>query len=279
MKSGFIALVGRSNVGKSTLLNTLVGKKIAAVSEKAQTTRHIIHGVLNTEKGQAVFVDTPGIYHLSHDLLTKKLYRAAEEVISGVDLICYMVDPTRSFGKEEQAVGEMLRGFSIPKILVINKMDEPVPFLKDYEMRGEQYDRVFHISALRGTHLKDLQEYIFHVLPEGEVMYPDGQLTNIQHTVWVGEIVREHVFRLLEKEIPYQIHVEIDEIREETKMFRIEGRIITSEFRHKGIIIGTRGQMLKTIGQAAREELELFFGKKVFLHLEVEVDEKWQKNF
>lgn len=279
-KSGFIALVGRSNVGKSTLLNAFVGKKIAAVSPKAQTTRHIIHGVLNSEKGQAVFVDTPGIFHLRGDLLTKKLSHSFQEGISGVDVICYMVDPTRPIGKEEKAVGEFLHGLLLPKILLINKIDESkIPYQRDYEMLGRQFDRVFHISALRGTHIKDLEEYIFSLLPEGEAMYPAGQLTNMSHTLWVAEIIREHVFRLLEKEIPYKVHIEIDEIKEEKKLFSIKGRILTSESRHKGILIGKHGQMLRTIGKATRGELELFLGKKIFLHLEVGVDEEWQKNF
>lgn len=277
MKSGFVALVGRSNVGKSTLLNTIIGKKIAATSPRAQTTRHIIHGVLHTKEGEIVFVDTPGIFHLANDLLTKKLNRTIGEVIAGVDVIGYMVDPTRPIGKEEKEVGKLLDGVTLPKILIINKMDEPVPYLKDYEMLGEKFERIFHISAIRGTHINDLKQYIYYILPEGEAMYPDSQLTNMSHTVWVAEIIREHVFRLLQKEIPYRVHVEIDTIEEEEKIFRMEGRIITSESRHKGIIIGKGGQMLRTVGEEARKELELFLGKKIFLHLEVEVDKDWQK--
>lgn len=278
-RNGMVALVGRSNVGKSTLLNALVGKKVAAVSPKAQTTRNVIHGVLNSQEGQAVFVDTPGIFQLAKDVLTDKLNRSAEGALSGVDLICYMVDPTRFIGEEEMQVQGLLAKVSTPKILIINKIDADTPHLSQYRQIADRFDLAVEISALRGKHLAKLKKAIFEYLPEGEALYPQEQLTNVDRRFWIAEMIREHAFRHLGQELPYRIMVEVDKIEDEGKIIKIEARIITSQPRHKGMIIGKQAENLKLIGRKAREELEVFLGVKVFLEINVEVDEKWEVRF
>ncbi len=279
MKSGLVTLIGRSNVGKSTLLNSLIGKKLAATSLRPQTTRHLIHGVLNQKEGQAVFIDTPGVFYLAKDVLTKKLLKTVDEALSGVDLLAYVVDPTRSPGEEEKKIQLLLSKIKIPKILVINKIDLLLPYKKEYEILGEDFLEIIEVSALRGKHIKKLAERIFSYLPEGELYYPKGQLTNIDEKFWISEIIRERVFQYLGEELPYRIMVEVEDIIDEKNFLRIHANIITSEPHHKGMIIGSRGSMLKKIGVGAREELELMVGRKFFLELYVTVDENWQIRF
>lgn len=278
MKSGFVVLIGRSNVGKSTLLNTLVGTKIAATSFRAQMTRHIIHGVMNTADGQAVFVDTPGVFKIKKNLLSAKLTNKVKESLKDIDLIIYVVDPTREIGDEERAVYGMIRHLDIPKILVTNKSDLPKQerqFQEDYENWKDDFDYVFNLSALRGSHIQPLRDKVMELMPEGELLYPEEQLTNVNEYFWVGEIIREKVFSVFEKEIPYAITVEVDNIEEKKDIFVITARILTNQDRYKRIIIGKGGLKIKEIGQMARKELEQSLNKKVFLELEVEVDKHW----
>lgn len=279
MKSGIVALVGRSNVGKSTLLNSLIGKKLAATSLRPQTTRHLIHGVLNHKEGQAVFVDTPGVFELSRDVLSRKLMKIVEEALVGIDLLAYVVDPTRPPGEEEKRVQALLSKSKIPKIFVINKIDLPLPYKKEYESFGEDFEEIIELSALKGKHTKKLAERIFSYLPESDPLYPEGQLTNIDEKFWISEIIRERVFQYLGEELPYRIMVEVEDIIDEKKLLRIRANVVTSEPHHKGMIIGRYGSMLKKIGSSAREELELLIGRKIFLELYVSVDKNWQMRF
>ena len=210
MKSGFVALIGRSNVGKSTLLNTLVGTKIAATSFRAQMTRHIIHGVLNTPEGQAIFVDTPGVFKDRKNPLTAKLTNKVKEALTGVDVLVYVVDPTREIGDEERATYGMIRHLEMPKILVINKSDLPEEERKheeEYKNWAEDFKTVLNLSALRGSHIQPLRDKVMSLLPEGEKLYPADQLTNLDHYFWVAEIIREKVFSVFDKEVPYSITV------------------------------------------------------------------------
>ncbi len=281
MKSGFIALIGRSNVGKSTLLNTLVGTKIAATSFRAQMTRNVIQGVMNTPEGQAVFVDTPGVFKDRKNPLTAKLTNKVKETIeSDLDLLIYVVDPTREIGDEERATFGMIRHLDMPKLLVINKSDlheEERKYQEDYEKMATEteFNGIFCLSALRNAHVQPLRDKVMEMLPEGEAMYPENQLTNIDNYFWISEIIREKVFSIFEKEIPYSIAIEVDNVEDKPDVMVISARILTDADRYKKIIIGHRGQKIKEIGQMARKELEASVNKKIFLELEVEVDTHW----
>ncbi|MFA6485764.1 MAG: GTPase Era [Candidatus Magasanikbacteria bacterium] len=280
MKSGFITLVGRSNVGKSTLLNTLVGTKLAIVTDKPQTTRHNIHGVLNAAEGQAVFVDTPGIFKEKAGPLTGKLTEKAREAIQEIDGIVYVVDPEKPIGAEERFVMSILRKLEIPKILVINKCDLPAKekmYLDDYKQLTEEIEFVamYELSALKNRHVEPLRKKVFEILPEGEPNYPPEQLTNLDHKFWVAEIIREKIFLALRKEVPYTTNVEVDSIEEKSDIFEIYATVYTADSRYKKMIIGAGGRAIKEIGIAARKEFEAALGKKVFLKLEVETDKHW----
>lgn len=277
MKSGFAVLVGRSNVGKSTLLNNLIGSKVAITTPKPQTTRHSIHGVFtDDERGQIVFVDTPGLLQ-KRDELTKKLLNVLRDSLRGVDVVIYVVDATRDIGNEEKHVLRIVREASGKKILCINKIDmKKAAFIDFYRDLGEEFDATVEVSALRGAHLEKLREMIFDFLPEGEAYYPKGQVTNLSNEQLVAELIREKVFLRLHDEVPYSTHVVVDEISErDGNTLYVSARILTNQKRHKGIIIGKDGRGIKEVGQAARKDLENITQQKVYLDLNVEVDDRW----
>jgi GTP-binding protein Era len=280
-KFGIITLIGRSNVGKSALLNTLIGTKLAIVTPKPQTTRTIIHGVLNKDDCQAVFVDTPGIFKEKKNLLSGKLTKRAEESLQGIDLIIYVVDPSKSIGAEERYIMSIIRKIKKQKILVINKSDMPLAekeYLDDYISFGKENDmEIFELSAIANRHVEPLRKRVFELLPEGDLMYPKNQLTNNEPRFWISEIVREKIFLALRKEVPYTTHVEITEIEERPEIILIKAVIFTNEKRYKKMIIGSHGRAIKEIGIAARKELETALNKKIFLELEVEVDRHWEE--
>ncbi len=280
LKSGIITLVGRSNVGKSTLLNTLVGTKLAIVTDKPQTTRNIIHGVLNWPQGQAVFVDAPGVFKENRSLLSGKLEKRVHESLEDTDIIIYVVDPTKSLGAEERYILSLVRKIEKPKILVINKSDLPrqeKEYLDDYLALADNFSQTFELSALRNRHVEPLREKVFELLPYGEPLYPPDQLTNTDPKFWVSELIREKIFKALRKEVPYTIHVEIESIEEKTDIYVIKATVFTLDSRYKKMIIGARGRAIKEIGIAARKELETALNKKVFLELEVETDKHWEE--
>lgn len=279
-KCGFITLVGRSNVGKSALLNTLVGTKIAAVTDKPQTTRDIIHGVLNTPQGQAVFVDTPGIFKDKGNPLSGKLTQRAHEALQGIDIVMYVVDPTKSLGAEERSTLAMIRNLPIPKLLIINKVDLPKKeklFLDDYLALAEEFTAVFELSATENRFIQPLKDKVFELLPEGEAVYPIEQITNIDRKFWTAELIREKIFKALRQEVPYTTHVEVEDIEDKPDVFVIKAIVYTYDSRYKKMIIGTGGRSIKEIGIAARKELEAALNKKVFLELEVETDRRWEE--
>jgi len=286
MKSGFVAIIGRSNVGKSTLLNTIVGTKISATSFRAQMTRNEIHGVLNMPEGQAVFMDTPGVFKDSKDMLSAKLTNKVKNILEQqIDVLIYVVDPSREIGNEERTILGMIRNLEMPKILVINKCDlhkTEKPFLESYLALNKEFNFVFELSALRASHIQPLKQKVMDLLPEGELMYPENQLTNIDNYFWIAEIIREKIFSVFDKEVPYAISVEVDNVEEKPfskaqgkDMFVITARILTDRERYKKIIIGRDGQKIKEIGKMARRELEQALNKKIYLELEVELDEHW----
>lgn len=279
-KSGFVTLVGRSNVGKSALMNTLIGTKIAAVTDKPQTTRNIIHGVLNTAQGQAVFVDTPGIFKDKGNPLSGKLIQRAEEALQGINIVIYVADPTKSLGVEERSTLAMVRKMNIPKLLVINKSDLPAKekvFLDDYRALADQFTQVFELSAEQNRDVQPLRDKVFELLPVGEPNYSPTQLTNMDEKFWVAELIREKIFKALRQEVPYTTHVEVEDIEEKPDMFVIKAIVYTYDSRYKKMIIGSGGRSIKEIGIAARKELEAALNKKIFLELEVETDRRWEE--
>src|SRR3990167_892491 len=285
-KSGIITLVGRSNVGKSTLLNTIIGTKISAVTDKPQTTRNVIHGVLNRPEGQAVFVDTPGIFKDHHNHLSGQLTDSVYEALKEIDVFIYFVDPTKPLGSEERSILATVRQQQkIPKILVINKSDLPEKereFYDDYKMLAEEFTAVFELSALKNRHIQPLIDKVFELLPAGELLYPENQLTNVDKEFWIAEIIREKIFLALRKEVPYSTHVIVESIEEKTDAKKnvvlvIKATIYTYDKRYKEMIIGAGGRAIKEIGIAARKELEQATNKKVFLDLQVEADKHWME--
>lgn len=280
-KSGFVVIIGRSNVGKSTLLNALVGSKIAITTPKPQTTRLPIHGILTRDEGQIVFVDTPGVLKGAKDPLSKTLSESVRTALSEVDAIVYVVDPTRSIGDEEKTTMRMVEHIDKPKILVINKMDETrKPFVDFYRDMGEGFDEIHEVSAKQGAHIKPLIESIFKKLPEGEPFYPPFQLTNMANKEWVAELIREKLFLRLRQEVPYSVHVETTAIEpREDDLLYIAATIYTTDERYKRMIIGQGGRGIREIGQSTRKELESVMQQKIYLDLNVETNPHWTQQF
>lgn len=280
MKSGLITLVGRSNVGKSTLLNTIIGTKIAAVTDKPQTTRNVIHGVLNHPDGQAVFVDTPGIFKEHHNHLSSQLTESVHEALKQIDVVIYVADPTKPIGPEERSVLSIVRKVNIPKIMVLNKCDlstKEKEFLDDYRALSDDFLATFELSAIKNRHIQPLIAKVFELLPEGEPYYPPDQLTNVDKNFWISEIIREKIFLALRKEVPYTTHVEIESVDDKPDITVIKAMVYTYDKKYKEMIIGKGGRAIKEIGIAARKELEQATNKKVFLELEVETDKHWME--
>ncbi|MFZ6015956.1 MAG: GTPase Era [Patescibacteria group bacterium] len=283
MKSGFAVIVGRSNVGKSTLLNALIGSKIAIVTPKAQTTRLPIRGILHDDRGQIVFVDTPGLFLGKKDVLSKKLNKAVKDNLEGIDVIVYVVDPSRPPGKEEEQLQSLLKATKKPIVFVINKTDiEPKKLtgLKSFEEMDLGQIETIKISATKEKHLKKLKDVLFDLLPEGESYYPDKQITDMGHQQWIEELIREKVFLTLEKELPYTVHVMVNEVRFRKEGGRfIDATVWTTNDRYKKMIIGAGAKTIKQIGIMARKELEAAMDTKVHLELEVKVDAKWPEKY
>ena len=280
-KSGMVAIVGRSNVGKSTLINALTGRKTAIVTPKPQTTRHLIQGVYNDERGQIVFVDTPGFFLRAKDSLSKTMLERVQFAMQDVDALIYMVDPTRAIGEEERKIAGLVSALKMPRICVINKMDTPQPdrpYYPDYVDFCADVAPTLEISAHRQTHLKSLVNDLFDHMPEGEALYPDDAFVRDEKH-WISELVREKAFHTFGDELPYGLHVRVDEIEDTKTMLTVHATILTNNERHKGMIIGRGGKKLKEVGTSARKELEVAAQKKVFLDLSVSVDERWMDRY
>ncbi len=284
VKSGFVVLLGRSNVGKSTLLNTLVGTKIASVTNKPQTTRDVIHGVVNDPLGQIVFVDTPGVLQEKHSVLSGKLLERVKRSLQDIDCLVYVADPTREIGDEERFTISLIRKVDIPKIFVINKIDLPEKnrrYLDDYRFLAQEegFTTVIELSALRARHITPLKQAVLEVLPEiprEQLPYPENQITNVNQSFWVAEIIREKIFLAMEKEVPYSTTVEVTNIEDKPDVMVINAKIITTADRYKKMLIGKRAHKIKQVGQMARKELEQPINKKVYLELEVVTNPKWE---
>ncbi len=282
MKSGVVALVGRPNSGKSTLLNNILKRKVSITSPKPQTTRFPIQAVYEDERGQIVFVDTPGIFAKVQDQVSSRINLRTEEALEkGVDIVVDIVDHTRERADEENKVLGIVRKIHIPKILVINKIDVASPsHMVQYRFMEEEFDEVIEVSALNGKHIALLLNALFERLPEGPPLVDTATMTqpgiNLDSKMFISEIIREKAFLTLRKEVPYSLTVVVDEVEErENGTIYIKARILTSADRYKGMIIGKNAATIKEIGATARKELEVASDKKVYLELTVEVDTHW----
>lgn len=278
-KSGVIAIIGRSNVGKSTLINALIGQKIAIVTPKPQTTRDVTQGVYNDDRGQIVFLDTPGFFLAAKDTLSRTLLSRVAHSMKNVDAIIYLVDPTRPIGVEERRLSAMISDASVPVIHAMNKCDVPAfkrPYREDYLELNHNAKTHIDISALLGQHLSVLLDVAFAELFEGVPLFENGGIEkNPRH--YAAEIIREKLFHTMSDEIPYGLGVEIEECKDTKKVLFIAATILTNTPRYKKMIIGHHGLKLKEMGTSARKELELFFQKKVYLELYVKTDERWME--
>lgn len=281
-KSGFVAIVGRPNVGKSTLMNNLIGRKIAITSDKPQTTRNKITGVLTRDEFQIVFIDTPGI-HKPKTILGEVMAGLTERSLQEVDLILYIVDGTAEIGRGDGIINATLQKSTLPVIIALNKIDglqEQDILDKELEWRStEVSDTVIPISALKSINLEQLVKILEGYLEEGPKYYPDEMVTDQPENLVVAEIIREKVLYLTREEIPHSTAVVVDAMEErDNNLLYINAIIYIERDSQKGIVIGKGGSMLKSIGQAARKELEGIFNEKVFLDLRVKVRKNWRKN-
>lgn len=283
-RSGTVLLVGRPNVGKSTLVNALVGTKVAATSPRPQTTRFNIQAVLNEPRGQIIFTDTPGVFAESKNQVTRQINRRALDALSQeIDLLLYVVDISRPRGSEENRILGLVRQIAKPKIMVWNKIDlKNRDFRADYEFIKEEIDDFVEISALNQTHLKKLLSHVFEKLPERPPLVPEEltqtPILNLDSKKFIEEIIREKAFLNTRDEVPYSITAEVEEIAERANgTLYIKGKILTADEKYKGMIIGRGGKNIKEIGQAVRKELEVSGNRKVFVDLTVEVDKHWME--
>lgn len=277
-KSGFVSIIGRPNVGKSTLLNRILGEKIVAVSDKPQTTRNVIRGILSDEGSQIVFVDTPGI-HSARNRINKAMVDAAMTAVTGIDLLLLVVDATQRI--DEPFVKDICTRAGAPVWLVLNKIDQVEPKEKLFSLiegytRLHAFPEIIPISAQSGSNVERLVGLVREHLPEGEALFPDDILTDLPEKFICAELIREKVFRLTTKEIPYGTAVVVEAFQErENGVVAITATIMVERDTHKGIIIGKRGSMLKKIGEQARRDIERLLGTRVFLELFVQVQERW----
>ncbi len=280
MRSGFVTIVGRPNAGKSTLMNHIVGKKVAIVSEKPQTTRNRIQGIYTTEQGQIIFVDTPGIHKPKH-LLGEYMVQVSTRSLHEVDIIYYMTDVTRPFGSGERYIIDYLQGVSAPVFLLINKID-----LVDLERATDHindfcgymnFAETIFLSAMQGTNIPELLEKTWQYLPQGPLYYPEGDFTDQPVSFQAAELIREKALWLTRDEIPHSLAVDVEEMRHQNggKAY-LRAVIYIERDSQKGIVIGKNGQMLKQIGEQSRQELEGLLDRPVYLDLWVKVKKNWR---
>lgn len=281
-KAGIVALVGRPNSGKSTLLNAILKQKVSITSPKPQTTRFPIQAVYEDDRGQIIFVDTPGVFSKIKDQIAARINLRTETALDGsLDMIVYLVDHTRERAEEENKALGMVRKVNKPKILVINKIDVKSPtHIVQYKFMEDEFDATVEVSALMQKHIPVLLSAIFDHLPEREPLAMREDLVqpglNLDSKIFVSEIIREKAFLTLRKEVPYSLTTVVDELDErDNGVLYVKARILTSQDRYKGMIIGAKGSVIKEIGATTRKELEVASGKKVYVDLTVEVDPHW----
>ena len=279
-KSGFVNIIGNPNVGKSTLMNALVGEKLSIITSKAQTTRHRIMGIVSGEDFQIVYSDTPGILKPSYKL-QESMMKFVTGAVADADVILYVTD-TVERGERSAGIIDRIRQSGVPALVVINKIDlttpEALETLVD-KWQGELPEaRIVPTSAKENFNIEGLFKTILDLLPEGPAFYPKDTLTDKTLRFFASEIIREKILRFYDKEIPYCCEIEIESYKEEPAIDRIAATIYVARDSQKGILIGHKGEKLKRVGQAAREDMEQFLGKKVFLQLFVKVNDDWRNN-
>lgn len=279
-KSGMVALIGRPNAGKSTLLNKLIGEKIAIVSDKPQTTRTRISGVLTRNEGQVVFLDTPGVHKPGYKL-NRRMMSVVTDSLSSVDLILLMIDATQAMGAGDRFVLDMMKRVQTPAFLMLNKIDKIadksklLALIKRYTDERD-FAEVIPVSALKGDNVELLLEKIFAHLPEGEPLYPEDALTDQPERTLVAEFVREKILHMTSEELPYVTAVVVERWEENKESLKIHCLIYVERDSHKAIVIGRGGAKLKEIGTQARKDIEKSLGRKIFLGLHVKVREHWR---
>ncbi|WP_068674329.1 GTPase Era [Oceanobacillus sp. Castelsardo] len=279
-KSGFIAIIGRPNVGKSTFLNRVIGQKIAIMSDKPQTTRNKIQGVLTTNDSQIIFIDTPGIHKPKHRL-GDFMVQVAENTLNEVDAVIFMINAKEGYGRGDQFIMDLLQKAKTPVFLIINKIDlvhpdDLFPLIDEYKDKVD-FEEIIPISALQGNNVTHLLDVLKSHLPEGPQYYPEEQITDHPERFIITELIREKVLELTREEIPHSIAVVMENLekRESNAVF-IQATIVTERKTQKGILIGKQGSMLKEIGKKARKDIEALLGSKVYLELWVKVKKDWR---
>ncbi|MCG2500053.1 GTPase Era [Staphylococcus epidermidis] len=279
-KSGFVSIIGRPNVGKSTFVNRVIGHKIAIMSDKAQTTRNKIQGVMTRDDAQIIFIDTPGIHKPKHKL-GDYMMRIAKNTLSEIDAIMFMVNVNEDIGRGDEYIMEMLKNVKTPIFLVLNKIDlvHPdtlMPKIEQYQSYMDFTD-IIPISALEGLNVDHFIDVLKSFLPEGPKYYPDNQISDHPEQFVVSEIIREKILHLTSEEIPHAIGVNVDRmIKEDEDRVRIEATIYVERDSQKGIVIGKGGKKLKEVGKRARRDIEMLLGSKVYLELWVKVQRDWR---
>lgn len=277
-KAGFVSIVGNPNVGKSTLMNRLVGEKISIITSKSQTTRHRIKGIVNTDDYQIVFSDTPGVVKPSYKM-QEYMLEFSKSALVDADIILYVTDVVENIEKNLDYIDKVNKS-ETPVLLVINKIDktnqEKLDALFDKWKSLIPRAEIFPISAKENFNVDNLYKRIVELLPEGEAYFPKDDLTDLPSRFFVNEIIREKILQNYDKEIPYSVEIEVEEFKEDTKRINIMAVIYVERSSQKGIIIGNQGEALKKVGTEARLDIEAFFGKKVFLNLYVKVLKDWR---
>jgi GTP-binding protein Era len=282
LKSGFVSIIGRPNVGKSTLMNTVIGEKIAIVSDKPQTTRTRIQGIFTSQEGQVIFIDTPGIHKPRH-LLGEYMVKVSTRTLDEVDLIYYMTDVSRTFGGGEQFILNQLKDATVPIFLLVNKIDlvdaaQVEAHIKNFTSYMS-FAEIISLSATEGTNVPGLLEQTFSYLPEGPLYYPEDDLTDQPVSFIAAELIREKALLLTRDEVPHSLAVEIEEFdsQSQNKVY-LRAVIYTERDSQKGIIIGKNGKMLRNIGEQSRKDIETMLGRPVYLDLWVKVKKNWRDN-
>ena len=281
-RSGFVSILGRPNAGKSTLLNSLVGKKVSIVADKQQTTRTAIQGVMTTDEAQVIFVDTPGI-NKSDSAINKRMRDAVRASLEERDLLIYVVDATETFSEEDQRALSMLRADGPPVILILNKIDavkakhDLLPLMDEY---GKLYSfaETLPMSALKDEGIEALRKHVIDRLPEGPEYFPPDHITDQPARFLAAELIREKILIATRQEVPHATTVIIDKWEETPAIVRIYATIFVERDGQKAIVIGAKGAMLKKVGSLAREEMESLFGIKIYLDLHVKVESRWREN-
>lgn len=277
-RAGLVTVVGRTNVGKSTLINALVGAKISIVTPRPQTTRHPIHGIVHRPGGQIVFVDTPGFFQTHKDALVDKLHQRAQHALKGIDVVVHVVDPTRDIGPENDMVAAVLKHVRQPRVLCVGKADLPErPFRDAWLKCGADYDACFEVSGLTQEGCEPLIEALFARMPYGPQLYPDDQITNTTLDFRLAELIREKVYLYTGEEVPYRTQVEVDIVEERPDaegkpVLHVTAAIVTPNDRYQRMLIGVGARKVKQIRMAAQREMRQQLGKKVKLELDVIVD-------